>query len=458
MIHKPIRLINLSLSLPHKICFEAFSTTIPYGSRIAIIGRNGSGKSSLLKMLQDQAPKDVVFGYVPQVIEEFDFLSGGQRFNRAFTLATCSGQNVLLLDEPTNHLDKSNRKSLMRMLKSFNGTVIIASHDVELLRSCNVLWHIVDGRVEVFLGNYDDYMREVHIKRTSIELELSRLERQKKDMHRSLMAEQNRASKSRAKGEKSIERKKWPTIVSNAKALRAEETSGRKKSDINNKKQGLSDKLSKLNLSEAIVPKFSLTPESLGHRLLIAVTDGSVGYEDNHPILRGINLRVSTGDRVAITGDNGCGKSSLIKAILNEALVKTGEWYTTRLEEIGYLDQHYATLYPNKTVLEAAVELVPNWSYAEVRRHLNDFLFRKNEEVNATISTLSGGEKARLSLALIAAKTPKLLILDEITNNIDLETREHVIQVLKKYPGAMIVISHDEDFLKEIGVTISLRC
>ena len=83
---------------------------------------------------------------------------------------------------------------------------------------------------------------------------------------------------------------------------------------------------------------------------------------------------------------------------------------------------------------------------------LNDFLFRKNEEVNALVSTLSGGEKARLSLAHIAAKTPKLLILDEITNNLDLETKEHVVQVLKAYPGAMIIISHDADFLEEIGV------
>ncbi len=87
-----------------------------------------------------------------------------------------------------------------------------------------------------------------------------------------------------------------------------------------------------------------------------------------------------------------------------------------------------------------------------MRRHLNDFLFRKNEEVNTPVQVLSGGEKARLSLAAIAAFTPKLLILDEITNNLDLETRNHVAIVLKQYPGAMIVISHDADFLREIGV------
>ncbi|KJW07807.1 ABC transporter family protein [Orientia tsutsugamushi str. UT144] len=97
------------------------------------------------------------------------------------------------------------------------------------------------------------------------------------------------------------------------------------------------------------------------------------------------------------------------------------------------------------------------WSHIEVRRHLNDCLFRKNEEVNAIVSTLSGGEKARLSLAQIAAKTPKLLILDEISNNLDLETKEHVMQVLKAYPGAMIIISHDADFLEEIRVNSYLE-
>jgi ATPase subunit of ABC transporter with duplicated ATPase domains len=156
---------------------------------------------------------------------------------------------------------------------------------------------------------------------------------------------------------------------------------------------------------------------------------------------------------MAITGDNGSGKSTLIKAIIGDKSVhKTGEWYVVKPDDIGYLDQHYGTLNPHKTVLETIEDLVPHLPHTEIRRHLNDFLFRKNEEVNALVSTLSGGEKARFSLAQIAAKTPKLLILDEITNNLDLETKEHVVQLLKAYPGAMIIISHDADFLEEIGV------
>ena len=171
------------------------------------------------------------------------------------------------------------------------------------------------------------------------------------------------------------------------------------------------------------------------------------------PLLQKISLIINSKDRIAIQGDNASGKSTLIKAILNDAsVIKSGHWMLPKLVDIGYLDQHYGTLSAEKTVYETIAELVPTWSTIEIRRHLNDFLFRKNEEVNSKVAQLSGGEKARLTLAQIAAITPKLLILDEITNNLDLETREHVIEVLKKYPGAMIVISHDADFLKEIGV------
>ncbi|MFO1257669.1 MAG: ATP-binding cassette domain-containing protein [Gammaproteobacteria bacterium] len=192
----------------------------------------------------------------------------------------------------------------------------------------------------------------------------------------------------------------------------------------------------------------------IGDRTIVSISDGSVAYAEQEPLLQQISLSISSRDRIAITGDNGSGKSTLIKAILgDESVCKTGEWHVIKQEDVGYLDQHYGTLYADKTLLETIADLVPHLSHTEIRRHLNDFLFRKNEEVNALVSTLSGGEKARLSLAKIAAKTPKLLILDEITNNLDLETKEHVVQVLREFPGAMIVISHERDFLEEIGVS-----
>lgn len=453
-MHKPIQIKDCELSFSHKTCFENFNCQIPYGSRVAIIGRNGSGKSTLLKMIASICGQDVVVGYVPQVIIDHTDLSGGQRLNKVVTEALSLDPNVLLLDEPTNHLDSRNRKSLMRMLQNYHGTLITVSHDKELLRHCtNTLWHIDNGKIHIFSGNYDDYMREIKLKRSSIEGELELLNRQKKDMQHKLMQEQQRSSKSKAKGQKSIDQRKWPTVVSHAKAGRAEETSGRKKSAIDKRKSDLDERLADLRLPEIIIPKFSLESSDTGRGVVIQISNGSVGYFEGKPILSGISLSLQSGERIAITGDNGSGKSTLIKAILgDESVCKTGEWHVIKREDIGYLDQHYGTLNPDKTVLETIADLVLAWSHAEIRRHLNDFLFRKNEEVNALVSTLSGGEKARLSLAQIAAKTPKLLILDEITNNLDLETKEHVAQVLWAYPGAMMIISHDGDFLEEIGI------
>ena len=460
-MHKPIQFKNTCFSLPHKSCFEHFNETISYSQRIAVIGQNGSGKSTLLRLIQNLTkptdgelilPHDLVVGYVPQLIGEFESLSGGQRFNKQLTEALACSPTILLLDEPTNHLDRKNRGSLMRMLRSFEGTLIVVTHDVELLsQTVDTIWHIDQGRINVFKGSYEDYQRERAIQYHVIEQELSRLSRQKKDAHYSLMKEQTRAKNSRMGGEKKIENRKWPTVGSPTKMARGNETSNRKKGEIHHKKQLLVDQMTGLRLPEVIRPTFSIQAGESG-RVLISVSDGSVGFES--PVVTAINLSVTTGERVAISGDNASGKSTLIRAILEDtAIAKMGFWQVLKREHIGYLDQHYSTLDEKKTVLDIMQDYVSNWSHAEIRKHLNDFLFRKNEEINTPVVSLSGGEKARLSLALIAAITPKLLILDEITNNLDLETRDHVIQVLKDYPGAMIVISHDADFLESIQIT-----
>ncbi|BAG13544.1 ABC-F family ATP-binding cassette domain-containing protein [Candidatus Endomicrobiellum trichonymphae] len=461
-MHPPIFLSHISLYFPGKICFEYFSAQIQAGNRIAIIGNNGTGKSSLLKIIKGDLPasegeiqnKNVSFGYVPQLIYEYENLSGGEKFNRALSVAFSNHPDILLLDEPTNHLDLKNRRSLIKMLNFYKGTLVVVSHDTELLRSSiDILWRIDNGKVSVFNGKYDDYRQTIMQERQNIENELEFLAKEKKENHKALMKEQQRAKKNKERGRKFVERKKWLPALGDLNQSYAQKTTGKNKGSISNKRKILNERLSSLRLPEIIKPSFSLTAKNIASKTIVSISSGQTAY--GHKIIsKDINLSVTGSEHLAVTGGNGSGKTTLFRAILNYPQIKkTGVWDLPRSEDIGYLDQCYSSLNDIKTVLETLADLSPEKTHAEIRDFLNDFLFRKNEEVNKQVSVLSGGEKARLSLAKIALQTPRLLLIDEITNNIDLETKEHVTQALKEYPGAMIIISHDSAFLENIGIT-----
>ena len=190
MIHKPILIKNLTLSLSHKLCFDNFNMQLNYGKRVAVIGRNGAGKTMLLKILAGiENPthgsvlksNDCVVAYVQQSAEQSFPLSVGQQFNASFTKALSVNPHVLLLDEPTNHLDLKNRKSLIRLLSSYSGTLIIASHDPEFMSQCvDTLWHIESGKINVFSGHYDVYLDEIRKQRLSLRKEASHFNHQKK--------------------------------------------------------------------------------------------------------------------------------------------------------------------------------------------------------------------------------------------------------------------------------------
>jgi ATPase subunit of ABC transporter with duplicated ATPase domains len=213
--------------------------------------------------------------------------------------------------------------------------------------------------------------------------------------------------------------------------------------------------LAEIYIPESIVPRFNLDSKISGiDKTLINVHNGSCTYTDT-PVLYNINLTLNAKNKIVIHGANGSGKSTLIKSLLNDNFIrKSGDWQYPGTHEIGYLDQHYSHFNQDNTAVELLQNIVPAWSHADIRDHLNSFLLRKNEEVNIPAKYLSGGEKVRLSLALIAAQVPKLLLLDEITNNIDLETKEHLINVLNEYPGAYILICHDTDFINQLNIDI----
>lgn len=460
MTHQPLFLHQITVSFPDKICFTDFTTTIQCGSRIALIGKNGTGKSTLLSLISGQQlptegtiikDEGTRIGYVPQ-LQNSSSLSGGELFNKALSQALRENPSLLLLDEPTNHLDQQNKASLIRMLKKYPGTLLIASHDAELLEAtCSTLWHIEHGRISIVESSYSTYLQDKALKRTQVEQKLSLISAHKKEQHSNLMQEQQRAAKSRSYGHTQKLKKKWTSMAASSKASDAEKTTGKRSSALAQEKEELMQQLKELALFEVITPRFFFKSAPEPNAMVVSVRNGSVGYTT--PLLQDLHFSLMGSERVALTGANGSGKSTFIKGLLNkDAVWRLGTWHTPASTECGYLDQHYTNLPSQLTVVEAVKEQV-DWPYQEVRKHLHDFLFRKNGDIEAPISTLSGGERARLSLALIAAVPPKLLVLDELSNNLDRETLDHTVAVLNNYTGALILVSHDNQLIDALGIT-----
>lgn len=458
MSYKPIIVNNISFSVNNKICFENFSTQIHSGKHIVIMGSNGAGKSTLLKILQGivepTAGKiitspDITFGYVPQTISEYTELSGGQRFNKMLSQALSIQPDILCLDEPTNHLDLHNKRSLTRMLQRYDGTLIVISHDPEILKlDFDEIWHIEHGSISIFTGNYAEYLKEHKLKKDAVERQREQVQKEKRELHKLKQQEHKRAASSKAAHKNEKDR-----ILLGAMKERGSQTIGKKQKLLSQVHEEIQQKLADIYIHKKIEPKFNLDAYVVSSdKAIVSISHGSCGYE--RPVLNDINLQLQGNAKIAIIGNNGTGKSTFIKALLHDPNITTqGEWLMPLSKNIGYLDQHYSTINANLIVMETIQEAAPAWTDNEVRKHLNDFLFHTPAEVSNKVSNLSGGEKARLCLAYIAAKNPYLLLLDEITNNIDLDTREHIIEVLREYPGAMIVISHDIQFLEKLGIS-----
>lgn len=278
----------------------------------------------------------------------------------------------------------------LKPVNEYKGAVIVVSHDVPFLQSWpRSIWHLEHEQISLFHGSYDAFLTE-------------------QENHRAQL--------------------------------------------IARKEKLMTEKRALIREAETISPPFTLSHHA--HATSgIYVREGSVGY-DQTPIVRDISLSVEYGERVALTGANGSGKSTLIKALhSNPTVIRDGTWQLPRAELIGYLDQHYRIVTEHDTAVSAVKTIHPDWTEREVRTHLSRFLFRTHGDVTTPTHHLSGGERARLALALIAAQSPSILLLDEITNNIDLATREHCLQVLTSFPGTLIVISHDDDFLQRLNCT-----
>ncbi len=343
--------------------------------------------------------------------------SGGWRNRIQLARALMRPADLLLLDEPTNHLDIDSLIWLENWLRRVEAPVISMSHDREFLdRAVNTIWSVEDGTICRYAGNYSQF-------------ELARIEK--------LRAQESarRAYETQAAHLTSfIERFR-------AKATKARQAQSRIKM------------LEKLQAVEPVRAKREwrfnfLKPLRLPEHLV----DGEnlkIGYGDK-VVLSGVSFSIRSGERIGILGVNGAGKSTLVKAIVGELTPMSGELRRGQGLEIGYFAQHQLDqLRMDETPLEHLRHLAPDAREQELRDFLGTYRF-SGDFAEAKVAPMSGGEKARLALALIAWKKPNLLVLDEPTNHLDMETREALTMALSTYEGAVLLVSHDRHLLRAV--------
>lgn len=344
------------------------------------------------------------------LIRSISEFSGGWRMRLALAAALFQPSDILLLDEPTNHLDLEASIWLENHLQKYTGTLLIISHDRNILNSlCNYIIHYDNLQLVTYSGNYDTFFRTRNEQKEVLEKQFKKQEQKRKHM------------------ESFIERFRY-------KATKAKQAQSRMK---------LLEKMPTVSLmSDNPSTRFDFPEPAELAPPLITLDEVDAGYGDK-VILRNLSLSVVNNDRIAMLGANGNGKSTLAKIISGRLAPLSGNLHRSPKLKVGYFAQHQAEELPmDVTAAQYMSNIMPGSDETKVRSHLARFGLEK-EKALTIINRLSGGEKARLLFAAMSYNKPNLLILDEPTNHLDMDARDALVAALNEYNGSVILITHD---------------
>ncbi|WP_432558179.1 ABC-F family ATP-binding cassette domain-containing protein [Granulicoccus sp. GXG6511] len=370
-------------------------------------------------------------------------LSGGEAMAVALTGLQLADTPIVLLDEPTNNLDRAARERIHAAITGWRGTLVVVSHDLDLLDRMDSTVELRRARLTVFGGGYTEFITALEQEQTAARQALRTAEQAlKKEQHQRREAEVKLARRTRY-ANTDFENKRKPKIVMNTRRFEAEVSAGKLRDNLDARVEAAGDLLAEQQDRVRDDERVRITLPDPG------VPSTRRILELHHP--DGTHL-IAGPERVALTGPNGVGKTLLVETLFTGARDRP-TFAVPRTDRIGYLPQRLDGLDDTASVLENVRSAAPGRPPAEIRAQLARFLLR-GDSVARAVGTLSGGERFRVALArlLLADPPHQLLVLDEPTNNLDLTTARALIDALDSYRGALLVVSHDQRFLDELGI------
>lgn len=353
-------------------------------------------------------------------------LSGGQKSKVAFARVLFENAGLLLLDEPTNHLDVSTKQFVSNFLRNYRGTVLVISHDIAFLDDITNKTLFVNKtthKMKVYKGNYSDFRRQYAEEKAAEDARITEQER---------------------------EIKRLSEFVTRARAAKRSNTAligmGHQREKV------LAKKLAELETREQDYARvaMNITPAKQSNRTPLEVQNLSFHYQDSPQLYSGLSFSLTRGEKFLIVGENGVGKSTLLKLIVGDLTPDSGSVILGNNTTTAYYAQELEILDERRTILENVTSY--DFTETELRGILSNFLFY-GDDIYKKVAVLSPGEKARVALCKILLKRANLIILDEPTNHFDPETQKLIGENLKDYSGTIIMVSHSPAFVEQIGIT-----